>query len=1427
MPSELEYRFSREALPENKIKDIAQTKEFQEWKKNYQASTFEKTKDSLNRLATGAGLNAIDALLTPNKITSEADKLSNMPEFLSVKKRKKSKLEDIFEAEHARSSEAVKQRNEMEASLPAGYAPSTTPETITQMAASVPIMRYGSMPFTNRLLGEGGRILSKEGMKATGKDAVRNAGIFGGTEYALWNMYGVPEEEARTNAMFAASLGLIGSPLLSAGKGWAKSSMDKEHQFMGEQAGGGTPSKETQKLFQQQQERERIAKEREAYKGKVTNLDEVVKEPTEIDVGINIIKNKLDRLESDKYRVIVEENPETFTGMSKQEAYKMLDSNPEVAKMLSDEIEANLFKQLDEYDLAKYGDDRIEVGAKSDITNEPEIKAQEDAFKAEQLAYKQKIAKETQKNELEAKVKAEIDKRIYKPEKELEELNRAYDEYNRVMKDTTSSKEEIDIVTAELERAFKRTQPYKTSIESGVDEAIGFQKEIAETVSKKDLDIPVPPKVDTVKKGSMQWKENQKKLEAQYAINKVRQDETRGKWEDRLGKKNKVRFVDSFNDGRLASNKNGEISIRRGLTKEEVVDYITKDTGSNAGKQKLEVTRIMKEKYGIDLPDIISKMNDREAIEFLIKHEQAHNKQREHFKKQGKKLEDVYFEEGKGLFGKNALDIEAKANILALESAGKIKLNRRPKKDTSKKKLEEKSTENKSKTPTKPKEVEEIEKLEERVEGLRERAKKLFAGTKTNWKASYRNDGVYGTYQEIHRMTRDALNEAARAGRNATDFIEKAMKSSGFKKGDGFDKGFYKSILSTDYQSIKEFKTQRQASKFLQDNKELYLEVKKYVDQTAKGIRDKGHMNNVNFSNSGYMITIRAGIDAKYADTIDKLISVKAMSNEDWAFIEKYKGTTAFKEMLSMSYELKQQSKKLFENNRHAEMKGYQSELYDSIYRYDMVDGRFVKKIDTEVGMVQGGLPQRLDNSRTGEIIQYPKYVQKMDNDLKEMYAMSNNLGVVFDMYGNPKALRKVASEKERLEIGKSNLASDVLPLTYENSTRKLLQIDGVINKIRNTEDNNLFSSTEKEGMELLSEEELKGIPTELHEKVRYVNKDFKQMLLGNKQIQVASGDMTKILEQVLKDSVTHFKENVVLKNPASWLNNMGYNYFVNLQNGISPVKTTQMMKRGLREKKAAENMMKAVTALELSGKAGSPQHKALLKKLEDNLYYKLDREGMAVTVMSNIIDSPIASKRFSDKAMKQMLANLVGKDKADKISNVVANMYLSPQSKLGQHAMNMFGSIDAMGRYTLALDAIEKGASHADAIKKANSIYGDLDMIAPKWSQAIQQYGFIPFSNWYFRMSGGLARNILDNKMKAIGVAALLYGISEVSDKRTDSMNPLKSLVATPSEMLQMTPYLNVDNYAKNVVTPSVYKKTARAVETGDPVSVVLSREF
>ena len=702
-----------------------------------------------------------------------------------------------------------------------------------------------------------------------------------------------------------------------------------------------------------------------------------------------------------------------------------------------------------------------------------------------------------------------------------------------------------------------------------------------------------------------------------------------------------------------------------------------------------------------------------------------------------------------------------------------------------------------------------------------------FSETVTNFKASYKTGGKYDTYQKIHSKTRDALNEAARAGAEAKNSIHKMFKESGVKVGGEFDKGFTKHILNTDYASIREFKNVSEAMSFLRKNLEVYKKAKRYIDQSAKGLKDKGAMNHPDYTNNGSQIAKRAGLDSKHADTIEKLVSIKSMSKEDWNFVAKNSNTKLFEDMVEFANTLNKQSQDIFSDSVQSRVKGYQSEIYDSIYRYEMGDNGFEKLVDAEVGMVQGGLPQKLDNARTGEIKQFPKGMKNASKEQKLAYSEQNNLGVVLDKYANPVATRRVASEAQRQSIGKSTNASDTMPLTFENSTRKIGQRDGVINDILKTADNDVFSSVKKDGMVELTEKELKGIPSELHDKVRYVNKDFKHMLIGNKQIQMAEAQMTKIIEQLLKDSVGHFKENVVLKNPASWVNNMAYNYFVNLQEGMGVIQTTKYMKKGLKEKIRSENLASKLIKLEMLGKKDTKAYKTIQTELDSNLYYNLDREGLAVTVMSNIMDSPISSKRLSDKMMKQAVKNVFGDTVGEKITTVVSNAYLSPQSKLGQKAMHMFGSIDAMGRYSMAAKELDAGKSMAESIKKANSLYGDLDIIAPKWSQAIQQYGFIPFSNWFFRMSGGASKSILDNKMRAVGVSALLYGLSEITDKRTESMNPLATLVNTPADMVKMSPYFNVSNYAKNVVTPSVYKKTARAIKTGDPISVALTRDF
>jgi len=696
----------------------------------------------------------------------------------------------------------------------------------------------------------------------------------------------------------------------------------------------------------------------------------------------------------------------------------------------------------------------------------------------------------------------------------------------------------------------------------------------------------------------------------------------------------------------------------------------------------------------------------------------------------------------------------------------------------------------------------------------------------TNWRASYETEGAFKTHESIHSKTRDALNQAALAGKQTKSLIKRALEEFGHKLNGKFDKAFAVHVMDTDYSSIREISSMKQANKFLKDNADIYNKAKQYINQTSLGLRDKGAMNHVNFTNNGYAIALRAGIDVKNASVIDKLISVKSMNSEDWRFIESNAGKEHFDTMLNILDRTRAQSFDIFKVSPHNRIKGYSSEIYDSIYRYNMVNGKLVRSVDIEPSIVQGALPQALDKARTGEVIQFP---EDMPVRIREDYALSQGLGIILDASSNPVAMRRVASEAQRVKMGKQVYASDVMSLTYENSIRKLTQRDGVVQEIKNLaeETNDLFSTIPTKGMVKLSDAELHLLPKEVQAYVQYVNPSFKHMLVGNKQIQVFKSGILGITEKLMKDTVLHFKENVVLKNPASWANNLAFAFFMNAQAGISPSRSFKLMKKGLKEKSRSAELLRKAYKLEIAKKSNTAEYKAIMKELNSNFYYNLDRQGMGVTVMSNILDTPTRSHRLTDKALRLATNKIFGKEIGDKITTVASNIYISPQAKTGQMAMRLFGDIDAMGRYAMAVDDFAKHGNMDKAIKKSNSVYGDLDMIAPMWSQAIQQYGFIPFSNWFFRVSGGMTKNTRENITKALGVFALLEGMAYISDKRTDSMNPLKTLVSTPVDMFIMSPYNKTENYFKSVVSPAIYKKAIRAAEQGDPVSIAITNDF
>ena len=138
--------------------------------------------------------------------------------------------------------------------------------------------------------------------------------------------------------------------------------------------------------------------------------------------------------------------------------------------------------------------------------------------------------------------------------------------------------------------------------------------------------------------------------------------------------------IANFADGRLASTNNGIISVKKGITKEEVLAYITNNK-TRTGSQKAVVTQHMSEEYGVDLLSLLDGLNEKQIKEFIVEHEKHHITQKSKKVVEGKAHinnygTDVSFSIATALNVKNASDnfflndtaimMEAGANIKAL-----------------------------------------------------------------------------------------------------------------------------------------------------------------------------------------------------------------------------------------------------------------------------------------------------------------------------------------------------------------------------------------------------------------------------------------------------------------------------------------------------------------------------------------------------------------------------------------------------------------------------------------------------------------------------------------------------------------------------------------------------------------------------------------
>jgi len=98
----------------------------------------------------------------------------------------------------------------------------------------------------------------------------------------------------------------------------------------------------------------------------------------------------------------------------------------------------------------------------------------------------------------------------------------------------------------------------------------------------------------------------------------------------RVGDKEvEVTLTEKIDDyGSLAVTTNGKITLRKGITKAEVMAHITGKTDSLVSRQKNVTTQYLLDKFNINLPGILNALPIETLLEFIVAHEVGHTKQK-------------------------------------------------------------------------------------------------------------------------------------------------------------------------------------------------------------------------------------------------------------------------------------------------------------------------------------------------------------------------------------------------------------------------------------------------------------------------------------------------------------------------------------------------------------------------------------------------------------------------------------------------------------------------------------------------------------------------------------------------------------------------------------------------------------------------------
>ncbi|MCH9712836.1 MAG: hypothetical protein K0U20_09455 [Proteobacteria bacterium] len=672
----------------------------------------------------------------------------------------------------------------------------------------------------------------------------------------------------------------------------------------------------------------------------------------------------------------------------------------------------------------------------------------------------------------------------------------------------------------------------------------------------------------------------------------------------------------------------------------------------------------------------------------------------------------------------------------------------------------------------------------------------------TTWNEQLSSSPVYKEFNTLEVMRNVFRSESSRKAEIIANRVKKIPKKQ---------QKDISVLLNSDYEAIRGM-TKEKADSIWKNAGSLRRLIWKEINDGARALTSKSEQYGA-YLNNATLIAERYNLDKSAIKLIDQLISIKAMKdNNGWEALNRLDNSKDMNYVLDVMANNRMISERsLFQNNPEKMVKGFKSEVYkgnkfiddDGKVKYDaeqkyeegvIGSERENKKVGTQF---EGDLPEQLLEKRMEDL---QGLSQKEMKAVKQIFNITNDRRTkaqskyIEDLWkkgskhlGRFKTLdeelkfmqdnrlkktngkyRQVAGDKIRYEAGKIDDLSEIIAETVRSTSEKLHE-QGIIAKVLDELEggkSNLFSKEPKANFVEMTKEQKAMIPFHLREDFNYINPQFIDKLLGRKEVRLFANDESsqavKIADRLLNNLGVMFKQNVVLKNPTSYLNAMLVNQTLGMAQKANPIKYAKYQKEAIRDLKEMKELVRRQTLRTSAGKKPDPR---ITKKLENNILYKMERAGLSTNKVEGVLGD------------NDLLGSML-EDKLGKLSVPFKYLNLNQKTIGGKVSLEAFSAIDTMGRYAMTKQLMSKGKSMEEAVREANNLFGNMDKMVPPLIEKLDKYGIVPFAKWFSLTSPQLLKLSKDNPVTALALGISLFILGQETDRNLSSVNPLEAMI-------------------------------------------------